>query len=102
MPCVNLLHDPSYTERARTLGAGIARSNALHTINQTVNACGTGHKRPSSNSELSSSTPFIPTHVLPVSFLPMSSAIFSNRLTLAFFHSCPEALSCQNIKLEIV
>jgi UDP:flavonoid glycosyltransferase YjiC (YdhE family) len=34
----NILHDPSYTERARTLGAEIAKSDALQTISQTVNA----------------------------------------------------------------
>lgn len=34
----NILRDPSYTERARTLGAGIAKSNALQTISRTVNA----------------------------------------------------------------
>ena len=33
-----ILHDPSYTERARTLGAQIAKSDALQTISQTVNA----------------------------------------------------------------
>jgi UDP:flavonoid glycosyltransferase YjiC (YdhE family) len=33
-----ILHDPSYIERARTLGAGIAKSNAVQTISQTVNA----------------------------------------------------------------
>jgi MGT family glycosyltransferase len=32
-----ILHDPSYTERARTLGAQIAKSDALQTISRTVN-----------------------------------------------------------------
>jgi UDP:flavonoid glycosyltransferase YjiC (YdhE family) len=33
-----ILHDPRYTERARTLGAQIAKSDAFHTISRTVNA----------------------------------------------------------------
>jgi UDP:flavonoid glycosyltransferase YjiC (YdhE family) len=33
-----ILHNPSYTERARTLGAQIAKSDALQTISRTVNA----------------------------------------------------------------
>jgi UDP:flavonoid glycosyltransferase YjiC (YdhE family) len=33
-----ILHHPSYTERARTLGAQIAKSDALQTISRTVNA----------------------------------------------------------------
>jgi MGT family glycosyltransferase len=33
-----ILHDPSYTERARTLGAEIAKSDALQMISQTVDA----------------------------------------------------------------
>jgi UDP:flavonoid glycosyltransferase YjiC (YdhE family) len=33
-----ILHDPSYTERARTLGAEIAKSEALQTVSQTVDA----------------------------------------------------------------
>jgi UDP:flavonoid glycosyltransferase YjiC (YdhE family) len=33
-----ILHNPSYTERARTLGAEIAKSDALQTIARTVNA----------------------------------------------------------------
>ena len=33
-----ILHDPTYTERARTLGAEIAKSDALQTISRTVDA----------------------------------------------------------------
>ena len=33
-----ILHDPSYSERARTLGAEIAKSDALQTISRTVDA----------------------------------------------------------------
>jgi len=33
-----ILHDPSYAERARTLGAEIAKSDALRTVSQIVNA----------------------------------------------------------------
>lgn len=33
-----ILHDPSYTVRARTLGAEIAKSDALQTVSQIVNA----------------------------------------------------------------
>jgi hypothetical protein len=33
-----ILHHPSYTERARILGAQIAKSDALQTISRTVNA----------------------------------------------------------------
>lgn len=34
----NILHHPSYAERARTVGAEIAKSDALQTISQTVKA----------------------------------------------------------------
>jgi UDP:flavonoid glycosyltransferase YjiC (YdhE family) len=33
-----ILHDPGYTQRARTLGVEIAKGDALQTISQVVNA----------------------------------------------------------------